>query len=104
MMPIAIDAIGPTKPDAGVMATNPQTAPIAAAIAEGRLFSAHESATHVRAAAAAAVFVATNALAASTPDESAEPALKPNQPNHSNAAPRITKGTLLAVEPGCRVS
>src|SRR5579864_6018840 len=98
-MPMAIEATGPTKPEAGVMATSPQTAPIAAAMAEGFLFSAQESATHVSAAAAAAVLVTTNALAASVPAASAEPALNPNQPNHSSAAPRMTNGTLFAVEP-----
>src|SRR5580698_4540713 len=94
MIPIAIEAIGPTKPEAGVIATNPATAPIAAAIADGFRCSAHESATQVRAAAAVAVFVTTNALAASGPAVSAEPALKPNQPNQRSAAPRITNGTF----------
>src|SRR5882672_6754423 len=83
------------------MATRPQTAPIAAASADGFLFSAHESATQVSAAAAAAVLVTTNALAASAPEASAEPALNPNQPNHRSTAPRITNGTLLALTPGC---
>src|SRR5262245_39084059 len=103
-MPIARADTGPTNPEAGVIATSPHTAPIAAARAEGFLFSAHESATHVRAAAAAAVLVTTKALAASAPEANADPALKPNHPNHRSAAPRITKGTLFAVAPGCRVS
>src|SRR4051794_1165431 len=34
-----------------------------------------------------------NALAARPPAVSAEPALKPNQPNHSNPAPRTVMGT-----------
>src|SRR3989344_7337499 len=82
------------------MATNPHTAPIAAARADGLPFCAHESAAHVSAAAAAAVFVTTNALAARAPAASAEPALNPNHPNHRSAAPSITNGTLLAETEG----
>src|ERR1700690_2879969 len=89
-------ATGPTKPEAGVIATRPPTAPMAAAIADGLPFCAHESATQVSAAAAAAVLVTTNALAASAPAASAEPALNPNPPNHRSAAPRITNGMLFA--------
>src|SRR6185295_17183228 len=44
-------------------------------------------------AAAAAVLVTTKALAARPPAETAEPALKPNQPNHSRPAPRTVIGT-----------
>src|SRR3989338_9087833 len=80
------------------MATKPHTAPIAAASAEGLPFCAHESATHV--SAAAAVLVTTNALAAKAPAASAEPALNPNHPNQRSAAPRITNGTLLALTEG----
>src|SRR3989338_5487856 len=99
MTPIAMAAIGPTKPEAGVMATRQQTAPVAAAIAEGFLFSAHERNAQIKAAAAAAMFVTTNALAARAPAARAEPALKPNQPNHRRTAPRMTNGILLALEP-----
>src|SRR5690242_18573229 len=81
------------------MATKPHTAPIAAAIADGFLFCAQERATQVSAAAAAAVLVTTNALAAREPEASAEPALKPNQPNHNRPAPKSTNGTLFAVSP-----
>ena len=44
----------------------------------------------VRAAAAAAVLVTTKALAARPPAARALPALKPNQPNQSRAAPSTT--------------
>src|SRR6476620_7719641 len=44
-------------------------------------------------AAAAAVLVTTNALAARPPAVTAEPALKPNQPNQSRPAPRTVIGT-----------
>ena len=83
------------------MTTSPHTAPIAAAIALGFPVSAHERNIHASAAAAAAVLVTTNALAARAPDATAEPALKPNQPNHRSAAQRMIKGRLLAIFPGC---
>ena len=44
-------------------------------------------------AAAAAVLVTTKALAARPPALSADPALKPNQPNHRRPAPRTVIGT-----------
>ena len=44
-------------------------------------------------AAAAAVLVTMKALAARPPAVTAEPALKPNQPNHSRPAPRTVIGT-----------
>ena len=44
-------------------------------------------------AAAAAMFVTVNALAASPPAVTAEPALKPNHPNHRSPAPRTVIGT-----------
>src|SRR3989344_1869478 len=97
--PIAIAAIGPTKPDAGVIATRPHTTPVAADMADGLRFCAHDSVAHVSAEAAAAIFVTTNALAARAPAVRAEPALKPNHPNHNSTAPRITKGMLLAFSP-----
>ena len=45
-------------------------------------------------AAAVAVFVLTKATPARLPAPSADPALKPNQPNHSNPAPSRVKGRL----------
>ena len=44
-------------------------------------------------AAAAAMLVTVNALAARPPAVTAEPALKPNQPNHRRPAPRTVIGT-----------
>ena len=44
-------------------------------------------------AAAAAMFVTVKALAARPPAVTAEPALKPNQPNHSRPAPSTIIGT-----------
>src|SRR4051812_18780818 len=45
-------------------------------------------------AAAVAVFVVVKAMAAVSLAASADPALNPNQPNQSNAAPSRTKGRL----------
>jgi hypothetical protein len=41
-----------------------------------------------------ATWVFTNVTAAGVPAASADPALKPNQPNHSSPAPRNTSGML----------
>src|SRR5918999_46308 len=82
------DAAGVTKPAAGVMATRPATAPIAAPSTDGVPLCSQLMVTHVMAAIAAAVLGVTNAVAAKPLAPSAEPALKPNQPNHSRPAPR----------------
>src|SRR5215207_966908 len=79
--------IGVTKPEAGVMPTSPATAPEIAPSAVGLPVRTHSAATHPRVAAAAAKCVATNALVARLPAESALPALNPNQPTHSMHAP-----------------
>src|SRR5665213_1119617 len=86
--------IGPTKPAAGVMATNPATAPEMAPRALGLPLRNHSARLHPMAAAAAPKCVATNALVARVPAESALPALNPNQPTHSIPAPIKLKTTL----------
>ena len=45
-------------------------------------------------AADVAIIVFVNATEARSPADSAEPALKPNQPNHSRLAPSSTNGRL----------
>ena len=82
-----IEAIGVTKPAAGVMATRPATAPEAAPSIVGLPCLSHSTSSQPRAAAAAAVLVLTNAIEASSLAPRAEPALKPNQPTHSSDAP-----------------
>src|SRR5437870_6836303 len=86
--------IGSTKPDAGVMATRPATAPLAAPSTVGFPLPTHSAVIQESAAAAVAVFVATKALVASAFAASALPALNPNQPNQSSAAPTSTNGML----------
>src|SRR5262249_15821421 len=79
--------IGPTNPAAGVIATRPATAPEIAPRAPARPFLMRSATLQLKAAAAAAKCVATNALAASPLDARALPALKPNQPTQSRQAP-----------------
>ena len=75
--PIAIDASGLTKPAAGVIATSPATAPLAAPSAVG-LPLTNQSIRIQAMVAAAAVLVATNALVPNPPAPSALPALNQN--------------------------
>ena len=89
-----IDDIGPTKPAAGVMATSPATAPDAAPSTVGLPRAIHSVNIQPSAAAAAPVLVARKALAARPLAASALPALKPNQPNQSRAAPMTVIGRL----------
>src|SRR6185312_8885575 len=93
--------IGPTKPAAGVMATSPATAPEIAPSALGFPLRTHSAAHHPSAAAAAPKWVATNALVARLPADSALPALNPNHPIHSRQAP-IKLSTTLCGGMGCR--
>src|SRR5258708_36001568 len=89
-----IDESGPTKPEAGVMATSPATAPEAAPSTVGLPRAAHSVNIQPSAAADAPVLVARKALAASPLASSALPALKPNQPNHSRPAPITLNGRV----------
>src|SRR5262245_3681590 len=84
-----------TKPAAGVIATRPATAPVTAPRAVGFPWRHASRPIQASAAAAAAVFVDANAIAASPFAASALPALKPNQPNHSRPAPMKVKSTLF---------
>src|SRR3954451_6785836 len=97
--PIAIAGIGPTNPDAGVVATSPATAPDGAPTVVARLCLIHSGISHPNTAAAVASWVATNADPARPFAASADPPLNPNHPNHRIAAPRITSGTLCGRNP-----
>ena len=78
---------GLTNPAAGVIPTSPATAPEAAPSTFGSPRSHHSRNIHASAAAAPAVFVATNATTLSLPALNALPALNPNHPNQSRPAP-----------------
>src|SRR2546430_17000614 len=92
--PIASAAGAVTYPAAGVIPTRPTTAPVAAPTAVIFPVRIESSTAHVSTAAAAAAFVLTNASAAVPFAASADPALKPTQPNHSSPAPLRTSGTF----------
>src|SRR5258708_1085396 len=87
MNPISNAGIGDTNPDAGVMATNPATAPEMPPSALGFPFLIHSAHIQPRAAVAAAKCVATKALLARPDAASALPALKPKQPTQSRQGP-----------------
>src|SRR4030042_1259379 len=92
--PMRIADTGPTKPDAGVMATSPATAPEATPRTVGLPRYTHSAIIHERAAAAVEIWVTTKALVAREPDATALPPWTPNQPNQSSAAPRSVKVRL----------
>src|SRR6267378_7440472 len=85
--PMITAELGPTKPEAGVMATSPATAPDAMPSTLGLPFATHSVNIHARAAAAVAICVTAKAIPARPSDATAEPALKPNQPTQSSEAP-----------------
>ena len=87
-------ARGVTNPDAGVMATKPATAPDAAPSMVGLPVLIHSAIIQPSAAIEAAVWVAMNALEANAFAPRADPALKPNQPTQSIAAPMMANGRL----------
>src|SRR5215831_10827331 len=93
-MPIAIAPTGETLPHAGVIATRPATAAVAAPSAVGLPLRIHSMATQVITAVEVAVLVFRNASDASPLAESALPALKPNQPTQSRPAPIRHSGRL----------
>src|SRR6516162_7235985 len=90
-MPAAIPIIsagpGRTKPDAGVIATRPTTAPEIAPRTDGLPLAAHSANAQASAAAAVAIWVTAIAMPARPFEATADPALKPNQPTHSSEAP-----------------
>ncbi len=90
-----------TKPDAGVMVARPATMPDAAPSTLGRPLCHHSTIAQLNAAAAAEKCVAANALVASAPAFSALPALKPNQPTHSNPVPMSESTTLCGIIGSC---
>src|SRR5476649_2090602 len=100
-MPIQNEPIGPTKPEAGVMATKPATAPEEMPTTVGLPFKIHSTIIQVKPAVAVAVWVTSMAMPACRPAVTAEPALKPNQPTHSNEAP-ISVSTMLWPGPESR--
>src|SRR4029450_1994818 len=91
-MPITNAPGMPTLPAAGVMATSPATAPDAAPSIDGLPLNIHSPSVQDNTAHAVARYVLMNASAAELFASSADPALNPNQPIHSNEAPIIVIG------------
>src|SRR5438270_638806 len=71
---------GSTKPDAGVIATRPASAPEMIPSTLGFPFMTHSANIQARAAVAVAIWVTAIAMPAFPLAAVAEPALKPNQP------------------------
>ena len=80
---------GWAKPDAGVMATSPATAPDTPPKSDGRPCLICSTIAHATAAAAVQTNVLTKATAVITLASRLEPALNPNQPTQSKEAPII---------------
>src|ERR1700736_5049317 len=97
--PIQNEPIGPTKPEAGVMATRPATAPEQMPTTVGLPFKIHSTIIQVKAAVAVAVWVTSMAMPACRPAVTAGPALNPNQPSQRSEAP-IKVITMLGGGPG----
>src|ERR1700730_9418536 len=85
--PMMIADPGSTKPDAGVIATRPATAPEMQPSTEGLPLAIHSANIQPRAAAAVAIWVPAIAMPARPFAATAKPALKPNQPTQSSDAP-----------------
>src|SRR5580700_3733912 len=85
--PIITAGSGPTKPEAGVIATRPATTPLATPRVVGFPPMNHSTNTQPNAPAAAPRCVATKAETARPLAASALPALNPNHPVHRSPAP-----------------
>ncbi len=92
--PIRIAPTGVTDEQAGVIATRPATTPEAAPRVVAWPSRTRSTSSQASMAALVATRVLTKVTPAVVPAVSAEPALNPNQPNHSSPAPSVTSGRL----------
>src|ERR1051325_11491302 len=83
-----------TKPHAGVITTNPATAPEQKPSTLGLPRNIHSASGHTNEATAVAIVVVMNALAAMPSAATALPALKPYQPTHNMPVP-MAQMTML---------
>src|SRR5215475_14705062 len=86
-IPMITAPVESTKPQAGVITTNPATAPEQKPSTLGLPRKIHSAIGHTKEATAVASVVVVNALAATTSAATALPALKPYQPTHSMPVP-----------------
>ena len=91
--------MGPATPEAGVIATKPATAPVAAPTAVGLPETIVSTASQANTAAAVAIWVTNIAMPAEPLASTALPALKPNQPTQSMAASLRSELSRLREEP-----
>src|SRR6266481_6036263 len=92
--PMTSAPAGVTNPQAGVMTTNPATAPEQKPRTLGLPFNAHSAIGQTNDAMAVASVVVVKALAATTSAATALPALKPYQPTQSMPVPTM-QSTML---------
>src|ERR1700679_3381514 len=92
--PMMIAPPGSTKPDAGVIATSPATAPEIAPSTDGLPLAIHSANIQPSAAAAVAICVTVIAIPPAPLAAGAEPALNPNQPTQSIDAPMTARDKL----------
>src|SRR5216117_1382496 len=93
-IPMTIAPVASTYPHAGVITTNPPTAPEQNPSTLGLPRSAYSSIAHVNDATAVASVVLMNALAAIPSGARALPALNPYQPTQSKPVPTM-QSTML---------
>src|SRR6266851_1558061 len=96
--PITSAPPGATKPEAGVIATRPTTAPETMPSTLGLPFVIHSTDIHDNAAAAVANWVTSMAMPARPLAATADPALKPNQPTQSSEPPIMVSTKLCGVK------
>src|SRR4051812_19495240 len=98
MKPMTMAPIRPTLPQAGVIATRPATAPDAAPSIDALPLNTASPIDQASTAAAVAEKVLMKASTAELPASRAEPALKPNQPTQSSAAPTMVSVSECGVK------
>ena len=86
-MPMMIAEPGSTKPEAGVIATRPATAPEMAPSTEGLPLAIHSANIQRQRGGRGGDLRHGHRHAGAAVGATAEPALKPNQPTHSSEAP-----------------
>src|SRR5690242_274263 len=93
-MPTTSDPAGVTKPQAGVITTNPATAPEQKPRTLGLPFKSHSAVGQTNEATAVASVVVVKALAAMPSAATALPALNPYQPTQSIPVPTMHRTML----------
>src|SRR2546430_63803 len=83
-----------TKPQAGVITTNPATAPEQKPSTLGLPRRTHSAMAQANEPTAVAIVVVMNAFAAMTSEATAEPALNPYHPTHSIPVPTMQRTML----------